>query len=98
MRVKDSTTRAVAALVVLALLLAGAGLAFSFLGEDDDRGTQPGGPPTAVEVTPEPGSTEAPEPDLAIDWPVASPLLSDKDAKLPFLADIAPGRLPPCIA
>jgi dTDP-4-dehydrorhamnose 3,5-epimerase len=36
--------------------------------------------------------------DLAIDWPVASPLLSDKDAKLPFLADIAPGRLPPCIA
>lgn len=33
--------------------------------------------------------------DLAIDWPVASPLLSDKDAKLPFLADIAPDRLPP---
>jgi dTDP-4-dehydrorhamnose 3,5-epimerase len=32
---------------------------------------------------------------LAIDWPVASPLLSDKDAKLPFLADIAPERLPP---
>jgi dTDP-4-dehydrorhamnose 3,5-epimerase len=32
---------------------------------------------------------------LAIDWPVASPLLSDKDAKLPFLADIAPDRLPP---
>ena len=32
--------------------------------------------------------------ELAIDWPVASPLLSDKDAKLPFLADIAPARLP----
>jgi dTDP-4-dehydrorhamnose 3,5-epimerase len=36
--------------------------------------------------------------DLAIDWPVASPLLSDKDAKLPFLADIAPERLPPYAA
>jgi dTDP-4-dehydrorhamnose 3,5-epimerase len=36
--------------------------------------------------------------DLAIDWPVASPLLSDKDAKLPFLADIAPDRLPPFVA
>jgi dTDP-4-dehydrorhamnose 3,5-epimerase len=35
---------------------------------------------------------------LAIDWPVASPLLSDKDAKLPFLADIAPERLPPYAA
>jgi dTDP-4-dehydrorhamnose 3,5-epimerase len=35
---------------------------------------------------------------LAIDWPVASPLLSGKDAKLPFLADIAPERLPPCAA
>jgi len=32
---------------------------------------------------------------LAIDWPVASPLLSDKDAKLPFLAEVAPERLPP---
>jgi dTDP-4-dehydrorhamnose 3,5-epimerase len=32
---------------------------------------------------------------LAIDWPAASPLLSDKDAKLPFLADVAPDRLPP---
>ena len=36
--------------------------------------------------------------DLAIDWPVASPLLSDKDAKLPFLAGIAPERLPPYVA
>lgn len=31
---------------------------------------------------------------LAIDWPVSSPVLSDKDAKLPFLADIPPERLP----
>jgi dTDP-4-dehydrorhamnose 3,5-epimerase len=36
--------------------------------------------------------------DLAIDWPVASPLLSGKDAVLPFLADIAPERLPPYAA
>ncbi|MFC7301519.1 dTDP-4-dehydrorhamnose 3,5-epimerase [Cognatiluteimonas weifangensis] len=32
--------------------------------------------------------------DLAIDWPVAAPLLSDKDARAPFLADVAPERLP----
>jgi dTDP-4-dehydrorhamnose 3,5-epimerase len=31
---------------------------------------------------------------LAIDWPVSAPLLSDKDAKLPFLDDIADQRLP----
>jgi len=31
---------------------------------------------------------------LAIDWPVAEPLLSDKDARAPFLDDIAPERLP----
>ena len=31
---------------------------------------------------------------LAIDWPVAEPLLSDKDARAPFLDDIAPARLP----
>ena len=31
---------------------------------------------------------------LAIDWPVAEPSLSDKDAKAPFLADIAEARLP----
>lgn len=34
------------------------------------------------------------DPQLAIDWPVAAPLLSDKDAKLPLLADLDPGRLP----
>ena len=32
--------------------------------------------------------------DLAIDWPVSAPLLSDKDARLPFLRDVAPIRLP----
>jgi len=31
---------------------------------------------------------------LAIDWPVAAPLLSAKDERAPFLADIAPERLP----
>ncbi|MEO6264293.1 MAG: dTDP-4-dehydrorhamnose 3,5-epimerase [Luteimonas sp.] len=34
------------------------------------------------------------DPDLAIDWPVSAPLLSDKDAKAPFLADVAAERLP----
>jgi dTDP-4-dehydrorhamnose 3,5-epimerase len=34
------------------------------------------------------------DPALAIDGPVAEPLLSDKDARLPLLADIAPERLP----
>lgn len=32
--------------------------------------------------------------DLAIDWPVSAPLLSDKDTRAPFLADIPPERLP----
>lgn len=32
--------------------------------------------------------------ELAIDWPVSAPLLSPKDAKAPFLADIAADRLP----
>ena len=31
---------------------------------------------------------------LAIDWPVSAPLLSDKDARAPFLAEVAPDRLP----
>ena len=31
---------------------------------------------------------------LAIDWPVAEPLLSDKDARAPFLDEVPPGRLP----
>jgi len=32
--------------------------------------------------------------ELAIDWPVSAPALSDKDAQAPFLADLAPERLP----
>lgn len=34
------------------------------------------------------------DPTLAIDWPVSAPLLSDKDAKAPFLSDVAAERLP----
>lgn len=34
------------------------------------------------------------DPDLAIDWPVSSPLLSAKDAAAPLLADVADERLP----
>lgn len=32
--------------------------------------------------------------DLAIDWPVSEPILSGKDAKTPFLADVPADRLP----
>lgn len=32
--------------------------------------------------------------ELAVDWPVSDPVLSEKDAKVPFLAEIAPERLP----
>jgi len=31
---------------------------------------------------------------LAVDWPVSTPTLSDKDARAPFLADIPQERLP----
>ena len=31
---------------------------------------------------------------IAVDWPIAEPLLSGKDAKAPFLKDIDPERLP----
>lgn len=34
------------------------------------------------------------DPQLGIEWPIAAPLLSDKDANAPMLADIAEGRLP----
>lgn len=34
------------------------------------------------------------DPDLAVDWPADEPILSAKDAALPFLAGIAPARLP----
>ena len=36
--------------------------------------------------------------DLAIDWPVGAPLLSDKDAKAPFLAEVVQERLPVYVA
>ena len=35
---------------------------------------------------------------LAIDWPLAAPLLSGKDARAPFLEDVAPERLPAWVA
>lgn len=34
------------------------------------------------------------DPDLAIDWPVSAPLLSEKDARAPLLKDVAEDRLP----
>jgi dTDP-4-dehydrorhamnose 3,5-epimerase len=34
------------------------------------------------------------DPDLAIDWPVEKPLLSDKDSRLPCLVDVPLERLP----
>lgn len=34
------------------------------------------------------------DPALAIDWPVAEPLLSDRDARAPLLADVPADRLP----
>ncbi|MFX8067445.1 dTDP-4-dehydrorhamnose 3,5-epimerase family protein, partial [Acinetobacter baumannii] len=34
------------------------------------------------------------DPQLAIDWPVSEPLLSDKDARAPLLAEVDPERLP----
>lgn len=34
------------------------------------------------------------DPTLAINWPVAAPLLSDKDARAPLLADVPADRLP----
>jgi dTDP-4-dehydrorhamnose 3,5-epimerase len=32
--------------------------------------------------------------DIAVDWPVGAPQLSDKDRRTPFLRDIPPERLP----
>ncbi|HEY0662474.1 MAG TPA: dTDP-4-dehydrorhamnose 3,5-epimerase [Lysobacter sp.] len=34
------------------------------------------------------------DPRLAIDWPASAPSLSDKDARAPFLDDVAEDRLP----
>lgn len=36
--------------------------------------------------------------DIAIDWPIDAPLLSDKDAAAPFLKDVAHDRLPVFVA
>ena len=35
---------------------------------------------------------------IGIDWPLREPVLSDKDARAPFLDDVAPDRLPPYVA
>lgn len=35
---------------------------------------------------------------IGIDWPISEPLLSEKDAKAPFLGDVGPDRLPTYIA
>jgi len=32
--------------------------------------------------------------EIAVDWPIAEPLLSDKDRQAPFLAEVARDRLP----
>jgi len=34
------------------------------------------------------------DPAIGIDWPISSPLLSDKDSKAPLLADVPQHRLP----
>jgi len=35
---------------------------------------------------------------IGIDWPISAPLLSDKDQRAPFLADIAQQKLPKYVA
>jgi len=35
---------------------------------------------------------------IAVDWPISNPQLSDKDQRAPFLADIATDRLPEFVA
>lgn len=37
------------------------------------------------------------DPEVAIAWPIEQPLLSEKDACLPLLCQIAPERLPVCV-
>ena len=38
------------------------------------------------------------DPRIGIDWPIDAPLLSDKDAAAPLLADIDEDRLPMVVA
>jgi len=40
------------------------------------------------------GAVRWDDPAIGIDWPVKEPLLSEKDARAPLLADVADGRLP----
>ena len=40
------------------------------------------------------GSVRWDDPAIGIDWPVSGPLLSDKDARAPLLADVSEARLP----
>jgi dTDP-4-dehydrorhamnose 3,5-epimerase len=44
------------------------------------------------------GSVRWDDPSIGIDWPVSSPLLSEKDSKALRLADIDPARLPEYVA
>jgi len=44
------------------------------------------------------GSVRWDDPAIGIDWPVSSPLLSEKDSKALRLADIDPARLPEYVA
>ena len=34
------------------------------------------------------------DPSIGIDWPIANPMISDKDSKYPCLRDVPPERLP----
>jgi dTDP-4-dehydrorhamnose 3,5-epimerase len=36
------------------------------------------------------------DPDLAIDWPIISPILNSRDAAAPWLREIPPDQLPSC--
>ncbi|MEZ2419360.1 dTDP-4-dehydrorhamnose 3,5-epimerase [Luteibacter sp. RCC_6_2] len=49
---------------------------------------------TDLYSAPADGSVYWNDPAIGIDWPLASPLLSDKDTRALLLADIAPERLP----
>lgn len=74
-----TTTRVVAAVVALAMVLAGLGVALTLFFGGDDTGRSSGPAPT---TTPEPGATDAPSPDLdafygqELDW---SPCERDDD-------------------